>query len=59
LTEPDRQTVDLDALLRKPLWTIEDLASYLDVLVNGLRKQRADGQAVSWLRLWEALEIQA
>jgi hypothetical protein len=44
LTEPDRQTVDLDGLLRKPLWTIEDLASCLDVPVNGLRKQRADGK---------------
>jgi excisionase family DNA binding protein len=44
LTEPNRQTVDVGALLRKPLWTIEDLASYLDVPVNGLRKQRADGK---------------
>ncbi len=40
MTEPSK--IDTEALLSKPLWTIEDLASYLDVPVGGLRKQRAE-----------------
>lgn len=42
MTEPTK--IDVEALLSKPLWTIEDLAAYLDVPVGGLRKQRAEGK---------------
>jgi hypothetical protein len=40
LSEPVRQRVDTEALMRKPLWSPEDLASFLDLPVKTIYKQR-------------------
>jgi excisionase family DNA binding protein len=32
-----------DALLKKPIWTVEDVASFLSIPVKTIYKQRADG----------------
>jgi excisionase family DNA binding protein len=57
LTEPVRRRLAADALLRKPLWSPEDLALYLDLPVKTIYKQRADGDLCPGYRFGKHLRF--
>jgi excisionase family DNA binding protein len=54
LSEPQQAT---DALLSKPVWTVEDVASFLSLPVKTIYKQRADGDFCPGHRLGRHLRF--
>jgi excisionase family DNA binding protein len=57
LSEPAGQRVDTEALMRKPLWTVEDLAAYLSVPVRTIYKQRSQGDLCPGYRFGKHLRF--
>lgn len=49
--------IDTEALLGKPIWTIEDLAAFLSLPVNTIYKQRAQGDMVAMYKLGKHLRV--
>lgn len=50
MTEP-RTEIDTEALLRKPIWTVEELAAFLSLPVKTIYKLRAEGKLCAGYRV--------
>lgn len=49
--------IDTEALLRKPIWTVDELAAFLSLPVQTIYAQRAKGQMMPMYRLGKHLRV--
>jgi excisionase family DNA binding protein len=52
-----RAEIDTEALLRKPIWTVEELAAFLSIPIKTIYVQRAKGDLCAGYRIGRVLRF--